>query len=103
MLRARHARPAKETSHREAVTAATRVALRKGACRTPEFETGLTAAITNQRDATTWHPLSPADRVGSASYKWEARGMPSITGQIEVNLTVSDPRRSAAWYSDLLG
>ena len=29
--------------------------------------------------------------------------MPSITGQIEVNLTVSDPRRSAAWYSDLFG
>jgi catechol 2,3-dioxygenase-like lactoylglutathione lyase family enzyme len=29
--------------------------------------------------------------------------MPSITGQVEVNLTVSDPRRSAAWYSTLLG
>jgi glyoxylase I family protein len=29
--------------------------------------------------------------------------MPSITGRIEVNLTVSDPRRSAAWYSELLG
>ncbi len=29
--------------------------------------------------------------------------MPTITGHVEVNLTVSDPRRSAAWYSELLG
>ena len=29
--------------------------------------------------------------------------MPSLSGRIEVNLTVSDPARSAAWYSQLLG
>ena len=29
--------------------------------------------------------------------------MPSITGRVEVNLTVRDPARSAAWYSELLG
>jgi glyoxylase I family protein len=29
--------------------------------------------------------------------------VPSITGHVEVNLTVSDPRRSAAWYAELLG
>lgn len=29
--------------------------------------------------------------------------MPSLTGRVEVNLTVRDPVRSAAWYSQLLG
>lgn len=29
--------------------------------------------------------------------------MPSITGRVEVNLTVRDPVRSAAWYAELLG
>jgi catechol 2,3-dioxygenase-like lactoylglutathione lyase family enzyme len=29
--------------------------------------------------------------------------MPTITGRIEVNLTVRDPALSAAWYSELLG
>ena len=29
--------------------------------------------------------------------------MPSITGRLEVNLTVRDPVRSAAWYEVLLG
>lgn len=29
--------------------------------------------------------------------------MPSITGRVEVNLTVRDPARSAAWYAELLG
>ena len=29
--------------------------------------------------------------------------MPRITSRIEVNLTVRDPGRSAAWYSELLG
>src|SRR5207244_2030223 len=29
--------------------------------------------------------------------------VPSITGQVEVNLTVRDPARSATWYSQLLG
>ena len=29
--------------------------------------------------------------------------MPSISGRVEVNLTVRDPGRSAAWYSTLLG
>jgi len=28
--------------------------------------------------------------------------MPSISGRVEVNLTVRDPEISAAWYSDLL-
>ncbi len=28
--------------------------------------------------------------------------MPSISGRVEVNLTVSNPERSAAWYSELL-
>ena len=29
--------------------------------------------------------------------------MPSISGRVEVNLTVRDPASSAAWYSELLG
>jgi len=29
--------------------------------------------------------------------------MPSITGRVEVNLTVRDPSRSATWYSEVLG
>jgi catechol 2,3-dioxygenase-like lactoylglutathione lyase family enzyme len=29
--------------------------------------------------------------------------VPSISGRVEVNLTVRDPVRSAAWYSELLG
>jgi glyoxylase I family protein len=29
--------------------------------------------------------------------------VPSITGRVEVNLTVRDPARSASWYQDLLG
>ena len=29
--------------------------------------------------------------------------MPPVTGRIEVNLTVRDPGRSAAWYIELLG
>ena len=29
--------------------------------------------------------------------------VPSITGNIEINLTVRDPVRSAAWYTELLG
>lgn len=29
--------------------------------------------------------------------------MPSISGRVEVNLTVSDPGTSASWYSQLLG
>ena len=29
--------------------------------------------------------------------------MPSITGRVEVNLTVRDPQRSAEWYRTVLG
>jgi glyoxylase I family protein len=29
--------------------------------------------------------------------------VPSITGRVEINLTVPDPVRSAAWYAELLG
>jgi glyoxylase I family protein len=29
--------------------------------------------------------------------------VPSITGRVEVNLTVRDPVRSATWYAELLG
>jgi len=29
--------------------------------------------------------------------------VPSISGRVEVNLTVRDPASSAAWYSELLG
>jgi glyoxylase I family protein len=29
--------------------------------------------------------------------------MPSISGRIEINLTVRDPARSGAWYKELLG
>jgi glyoxylase I family protein len=29
--------------------------------------------------------------------------VPSISGRVEVNLTVRDPTSSAAWYSELLG
>lgn len=29
--------------------------------------------------------------------------VPSITGHLEINLTVRDPERSAAWYTALLG
>jgi catechol 2,3-dioxygenase-like lactoylglutathione lyase family enzyme len=35
-----------------------------------------------------------ADRLGR---------MPSISGRVEVNLTVRDPAHSAAWYRELLG
>jgi glyoxylase I family protein len=28
--------------------------------------------------------------------------MPSISGRVEINLTVRDPARSASWYSELL-
>lgn len=28
--------------------------------------------------------------------------MPSITGRLEITLSVRDPQRSAAWYSELL-
>ena len=31
------------------------------------------------------------------------RSVPSISGRVEVNLTVRDPAMSAAWYSELLG
>jgi glyoxylase I family protein len=31
------------------------------------------------------------------------RCVPSISGRVEVNLTVRDPAMSAAWYSELLG
>jgi glyoxylase I family protein len=31
------------------------------------------------------------------------QNVPSITGRVEVNLTVRDPVRSAAWYTELLG
>ena len=33
----------------------------------------------------------------------DSAAMPLISGRIEVNLTVRDPVRSAAWYSELLG
>lgn len=29
--------------------------------------------------------------------------MPSITGRLEINLTVTEPTRSAAWYAEVLG
>ena len=29
--------------------------------------------------------------------------MPSISGGVEISLTVSDPSASASWYSELLG
>jgi glyoxylase I family protein len=31
------------------------------------------------------------------------RSVPSISGRVEINLTVRDPAVSAAWYSELLG
>ena len=34
---------------------------------------------------------------------WQTRCVPSITGRVEVNLTVRDPVRSAIWYRELLG
>jgi len=29
--------------------------------------------------------------------------VPSITGRVEINLTVNEPTRSAAWYAEVLG
>ena len=34
---------------------------------------------------------------------WKTPGVPSITGRVELNLTVRDPVRSAAWYAELFG
>jgi glyoxylase I family protein len=45
-----------------------------------------------------------ADRqIWVARRDWETREVPSITGRVEVNLTVRDPLLSAAWYAELLG
>jgi glyoxylase I family protein len=35
--------------------------------------------------------------------RWQTWGVPTITGRVEVNLTVRDPLGSAAWYAELLG
>ena len=50
----------------------------------------------------------PLPDYGDTPYvPWSEAGrlepVPSISGRVEVNLTVSDPGSSAAWYSDLLG
>jgi glyoxylase I family protein len=37
----------------------------------------------------------------AASHK--TSGVPSITGRVEISLTVRDPAHSAAWYAELLG
>jgi glyoxylase I family protein len=34
---------------------------------------------------------------------WKTRAVPFIMGRVEVNLTVREPARSAAWYAELLG
>ena len=34
---------------------------------------------------------------------WQTLAVPSITGRLEVNLTVPDPARSAVWYAELFG
>jgi glyoxylase I family protein len=34
---------------------------------------------------------------------WNTRRVPAITGRLEVNLSVRNPVRSAAWYTRLLG
>jgi glyoxylase I family protein len=49
---------------------------------------------------------NPGDRDAPRSSWGDAdrlQGVPSISGRVEVNLTVSDPADSAAWYSKLLG
>lgn len=35
--------------------------------------------------------------------EWQDPTVPSITGRVEVNLTVRNPGRSAAWYAELFG
>ncbi len=57
--------------------------------------------------------ISPAARtdpgVGAAGTAavgeraWKTLRMPAITGRLELNLSVRDPDRSAAWYMQLLG
>jgi catechol 2,3-dioxygenase-like lactoylglutathione lyase family enzyme len=42
-------------------------------------------------------------QICAARYNWETREVPSITGRVEVNLTVRDPLLSATWYTELLG
>ena len=42
-------------------------------------------------------------RLSAVVASWETCAVPSITGQVEVNLTVRDPTLSAAWYTELLG
>ncbi len=43
----------------------------------------------------------------TSSWLWEeltdSWSVPSISGRVEINLTVRDPAMSAAWYSELLG
>jgi catechol 2,3-dioxygenase-like lactoylglutathione lyase family enzyme len=34
---------------------------------------------------------------------WNNVAVPSITGRVEITLSVRNPQRSAAWYSELLG
>lgn len=38
-----------------------------------------------------------------AKCHWQTSVVPSLTGKVEVNLTVTDPRRSADWYVALFG
>ena len=51
-----------------------------------------------------WIPRSVA-WLRSVGPPWSGKipKVPSITGRIEVNLTVRDPDQSAAWYAELLG
>ena len=51
-------------------------------------------------------PTAPAVAGSTSSARTEltdSQSVPSISGRVEVNLTVRDPASSAAWYSELLG
>src|ERR1700716_2679905 len=45
----------------------------------------------------------PRRAQGCGRHLKQISGVPSITGRVEINLTVPDPVRSAAWYAELLG
>jgi glyoxylase I family protein len=48
-------------------------------------------------------PAPSSHQIGAARRSWETCEVPSITGRVEVCLTVRDPVLSAAWYAALLG
>jgi catechol 2,3-dioxygenase-like lactoylglutathione lyase family enzyme len=51
-----------------------------------------------------WSPRDEAPKYGNGDDGTvQTHCMPSLTGHVEVNLSVPDPVRSASWYAELLG